>query len=83
MAGGFLGADLEDFEMALFGRNVPIGGKPDGAMAVENDPPWAGVLAFPAVSPLGVTDPVLFIAPAYSGPLPEAASHLEVRRLGA
>lgn len=81
MAGGFLGADLEDFEMALFGRDVRIGRNPDGAMAVESNPPWAGVLAFPAVSPASAPDPVLFVAPAYTGPLPAAVDRLEVRRL--
>jgi hypothetical protein len=82
MAGGFLGADLEDFEMALFGRDVRIGRQPDGAMAVDSRPPWAGVLAFPAVSPASVADPVLFLAPAYTGPLPAAVDRLEVRGLG-
>lgn len=81
MAGGFLGADLEDFEMALFGRDVRIGHKSDGAMAVDRNPPWAGVLAFPAISPASVADPVLFLAPAYTGPLPAAVDRLEVRRI--
>lgn len=82
MAGGFLGADLEAFEMALFGRDVGLGRKPDGAMAVDRDPPWAGLLAFPTVSPAGAPDPVLFVAPAYADPMPEAVERLEVRRLG-
>jgi hypothetical protein len=82
MAGSFLGADLEDFEMALFGRDLRIGRRPDGAM-VEDDPPWSGVLAFPAVSPAGVPDPVLFVAPGFAGPLPAAVERLEVRRLTA
>lgn len=81
IAGSFLGADLEDFEMALFGRDVRIGRKPDGAMAVDRNPPWAGVLAFPTVSPASVADPVLFVAPAYTGPLPASVDRLEVRRL--
>lgn len=77
IAGSFLGADLEDFQNALFGRDL---GEPDGAM-VESNPPWAGVLAFPTVSPAGAPDPVLFVAPAYEGPLSAAVSRLEVRRL--
>ncbi len=81
IAGSFLGADLEAFEMALFGRDVRLGRKPDGAM-VESNPPWAGVLAFPTVSPAGVADPVLFVAPAYTDPLPRAVDRLQVRRLG-
>ncbi len=81
IAGSFLGADLEDFQMALFGRDVGTGRKPDGAM-VESNPPWAGVLAFPTVSPAGVADPVLFVAPAYTDPLPRAVDRLQVRRLG-
>jgi hypothetical protein len=81
LAGGFLGADLEDFEMALFGRDVGAGREPDGVMAIEKDPPWAGVLAFPAVSPASVADPVVFVAPGYKGPLPTPIDRLEVRRL--
>jgi hypothetical protein len=81
IAGGFLGADLEDFEMALYGRDLRIGRNPDGAMAVDSNPSWAGVLAFPAVSPASVIDPVLFVAPAYTGPLPASVDRLEVRRL--
>ena len=79
--GGFLGADLESFEMALFGRDVRPGREPDGAMAIDRDPPWAGVLAFPAVGVARVLDPVLLVAPAYTGPLPSAVERLEVRRL--
>jgi hypothetical protein len=81
IAGGFLGADLEDFEMALYGRDLRIGRNPDGAMAVDSNPSWAGVLAFPAVSPASVIDPVLFVAPAYTGPLPASVDRLDVRRL--
>lgn len=81
MPGGFLGADLEAFEMGLFGRDIRRGRRPDGAMAVDRNPPWAGVLAFPQVSPAGAADPVLFVAPGYSGPLPAAVDRLEVRRL--
>jgi hypothetical protein len=82
IAGSFLGADVEDFEVSLFGRDVRHGRKPDGAMATDRNPPWAGVLAFPMVSPAGAADPVLFLAPSYSGPsLPVALGRLEVRRL--
>jgi len=81
MAGSFLSADLEDFEMALFGRDVRRGREPDGAM-VEPRPPWSGVLAFPTVSPAGTPDPVLFVAPGYAGAFPSAVARLEVRRLG-
>ena len=73
---------VEDFEMALFGRDVRTGREPDGVMAVDSNPPWAGVLAFPAVSPASVVDPVLFVAPAYTGPLPASVDRVEVRRLG-
>lgn len=58
-----------------------LGRLPDGVMARERRPPWAGVLAFPAVSPAGATDPVLFVAPAYAGRFPGALDRLEVRRL--
>ena len=81
LQGGFAGADLEDFENALFGRDVRLGRRPEGVMAVDRDPPWAGVLAFPHVSPARVTDPVLFLAPGYDGVLPAAVDRLEVRRL--
>lgn len=80
MAGGFVGADLEDFQNALFGREPR---RPDGAMVGEANPPWAGVLAFPQVSPASAPDPVLFVAPGYSGSFPAAVAQLEVRRLGA
>lgn len=78
MAGGFLGADLEDFENALFGRDPR---QPDGAMATEANPPWAGVLAFSQVSPAGAPDPVLFVSPGYDGGFPDALNRLEVRHL--
>jgi hypothetical protein len=68
--------------MALYGRDLRIGRNPDGAIAVDSNPSWAGVLAFPAVSPASVIDPVLFVAPAYTGPLPASVDRLEVRRLG-
>lgn len=81
LLGSFAGADLGDFENALFGRDVGPGHEPDGVMAVDTDPPWAGVLAFPTVSPAGAADPVLFVAPAYTGGFPDAIERLEVRRL--
>jgi hypothetical protein len=80
IAGSFLGADLDDFENALYGRDPR---RPDGAMATDLRPPWAGVLAFPTVSPAGVPDPVLFVAPLYAGAFPIAIERLEVRRLTA
>jgi hypothetical protein len=79
--GGFGGADLEDFANALFGRDVNGGVEPTGVM-IEDDPPWAGVLAFPSLSPAGAGQPVLFVAPRYAGPrLPAALKRLEVHRL--
>jgi hypothetical protein len=79
--GSFLGADLDDFEMALYGRDVRLGREPDGAM-VEDDPPWAGVLAIPTMSPASAEQPVILMAPRYLGPpLPAAMTQLEVRRL--
>ena len=79
--GGIAGADLEDFANALFGRDVRPSAVPTGVM-VEEDPPWAGVLAFPSVSPAGAAEPVLFVAPRYAGPpLPVAIERLEVHRL--
>lgn len=81
MQGGFGGADLEDFEAALFGLDIRGGRRPDGAMVRDQNPPWAGVLAFPTVSPARVVDPVLFVAPTYSSTFPAALERLEVRRL--
>jgi hypothetical protein len=81
LQGSFGGADLEAFEHGLFGRDVGRGRVPDGVMAVDNDPPWSGVLAFPRVSPAGADDPVLFVSPRYTGPFPDAVARLEVRRL--
>jgi hypothetical protein len=81
LQGSFGGADLDDFENALFGLDARLGRAPDGVMARDRRPPWAGVLAFPRVSPAGGADPVLFVAPAYSGSFPEAVNRLEIRRL--
>lgn len=81
LQGSFAGADLEDFEHGLFGRDIGRGRAPDGGMANDNDPPWSGVLAFPRVGPAGADDPVLFVSPRYEGPLPDAVARLEVRRL--
>lgn len=79
--GSLLGADLDDFEMALFGRDVRLGRAPDGAM-VEDNPPWAGVLAIARTSPASADQPVIFLAPRYQGsPLPAAIADLELRRL--
>ena len=82
IAGSFLGPDLEDFEVALLGGDLALGLPADGVMAKERNPPWAGVLAFPRISPAGAADPVLFMAPGYRGPLPAAVERLEIRRLG-
>jgi hypothetical protein len=79
--GSFVGADLDDFERALFGTDVRLGRTPDGAM-VENHPPWAGVLVIPRISPASADQPVILLAPGYRGPaLPHALTELEVRRL--
>jgi hypothetical protein len=77
LAGSFIGADLDDFEQALLGG----GFVPDGVMANERKPPWAGVLAFPSISPASAADPVLFVAPGYGGPFPLTIERLEVRRI--
>lgn len=79
--GGFLGADLDDFDRALFGRDLRAGRPAQGAMAVDADPPWAGVLAFPDWSEASAPDPVLYVAPAFAGGFPDAVARLEVRRL--
>jgi hypothetical protein len=81
LRGGFTGADLDDFEMALFGRDVRIGRRPEGVMATDRHPPWAGVLAFPEAGVAVGRDPVLFVSPAYDGEFPAAILRLEVRRL--
>lgn len=79
--GGFTGAEMDDFEMALFGRDVRIGRRPDGVMATDRRPPWAGVLGFPEAGVAVGHDPVLFVSPAYDGELPVAILRLEARRL--
>jgi len=81
LQGGFGGADLEDFENALFGRDIWLGHRPEGVLATDANPPWSGVLAFLRVSSAGADDPVLFLSPHYNGPLPDAMARLEVRRL--
>ena len=69
------------FEMALYGRDVRLGHKPEGAM-VEDDPPWAGVLAIARIGPASAAQPVILMAPGYQGPLlPAAVTQMEVRQL--
>jgi hypothetical protein len=82
LLGGFAGADLDDFERALFGTDVRLGREPDGALARDREPPWAGVLAFPRASPAGADDPVVFLSPYFDGSLPRSLERLETRRLG-
>jgi hypothetical protein len=79
--GGFEGADLDAFESALFGPDASRGRKPEGVLARDRRPPWAGVLAFPRAGIAEGQDPVLFLSPFYSAELPTAILRLEVRRL--
>jgi hypothetical protein len=81
LAGSFMGPDVEAFDNALFGRDARTSERPDGAMVAEARPPWSGVLVFPTISPAIAPDPILFVAPSYTGPLPAAVARLEVHRL--
>lgn len=81
LRGGFEGADLEAFETALFGPDASRGRTPEGVMATDRRPPWAGVLAFPRIGVSEGQDPVVFVSPVYTAELPAAVDRLEVRRL--
>lgn len=81
LKGGFFGADLEAFETALFGPDANRGRTPEGVLARDQRPPWAGVLAFPRIGVSEGQDPVVFLSPFYIGDLPAAMDRLQVRRL--
>jgi len=85
-------SDLEDFDVALFGRSyercdqprqlVETGFKPDGIFnkrSDKNDPSFAGVLAFLKAGFNCCSEPVLYRHPRFSGILPEALLQLEQR----
>jgi hypothetical protein len=83
-----LGGDLEDFDMALFGRTcerlghfretVEVGFDPSGLFAQRRaEPPtYAGVLAFRDVGWRNVPDPILYLHSRFNGQLPEAINRL-------
>ena len=85
--------DLDDFDMALFGRTferlgysretVEIGFLGDGLFAKKRaEPPtYAGALAFAGVGWLNVPDPTLYLHSRYHGHLPQALTMLEQRTL--
>lgn len=87
-----IGSELEDFDRALFGRTyerrdwqhrlIETGFDADGAFTYNllrkvTPSTYAGVLAFLEVGFLGVSDPVLYLHPRFSGVLPEALLQLE------
>lgn len=94
--GGTLGASLEDYEIALFGRGVAqvdARGRvvarrfdPSGAFArpgSDREPSIAGVLAFTGMDLTRGREPVLFLHPRFRSHLPDALLALEVRTLTA
>lgn len=93
--GGALGAGLDDYEIALFGRSferlgpggrvVARGFERTGEFAKRGSggaPTIAGVLAYISMDVTAGRDPVLFVHPRFSGALPGALLRLEVRTLG-
>ncbi len=88
-----ISSEFEDFDMALFGRTserVDMNGKTvetgfdaDGLFATrrENDPTYAGVIAFLEVGFQKCPNPVLYLHPRFSGSLPSAFQVLERRSL--
>lgn len=92
--GGSLGAGLDDYEIALFGRtigHVDARGREvrqsfdhSGAFAKRgsgSSPTIAAVLAFTGMDLTAGRDPVLFLHPRFQGRLPAGLLRLEVRTL--
>lgn len=88
--------DMEDYDQALYGltfesvdhqgRTIRTGFHPTGVFGKQRSSPpvCAAVLAYTAVGFPGVTDPVLYLHPAFTGQLPEALlKRLQVRSLEA
>ncbi len=86
-----ISSELEDFNLALFGREVGFYDTParritktefraDGVFTRgSGDPTWAAVLAFVNVYMGGGADPVLYLHPRFRGELPEALMSIERR----
>lgn len=86
-----IGSDIEDFDRALFGRTysrvdwqgneVERGFEPDGVFMNTGDdaPTYAGVLAFLKTGFFGVSDPILYLHPRFSGIIPQPLLQLEQR----
>jgi hypothetical protein len=94
--GGALGAGLDDYEIALFGRSVSYvdgrgrevssGFDRTGVFAKRGSggpPTIAAVLAFTGMDLTVGRDPVVFLHPRFTGALPAGLLQLEVRTLGA
>ena len=88
--GGFGDHELEDFDIALFGRTVEYWGEdrrsfdPSGVFGSGVGPPkLAGALAFAGLGWRGGPDPVLYLHPRFDGQLPRALLDLRLRELTA
>lgn len=93
--GGALGASVDDYDIALFGRTferfdsngrvVERGFDSTGMFAKPRDgqPTIAGVLAFTGMDVTTGRDPILYVHPRFTGTLPAALLQLEVRTLEA
>lgn len=91
--GGALGAGLDDYEIALFGRSferlnesrvvVERGFDRTGLFASASTKPstLAGVLVYVGMDLTTGRDPVLFLHPRFRGKLPQAVLRLQVRTL--
>jgi len=86
-----ISSDFEDFDLALFGREVAAIDTETGRIVGTNfsadgvfnggggDPTWAAVLAFVNVYMGGGPDPVLYLHPRFRGELPETLMGIERR----
>jgi hypothetical protein len=93
--GGFAGHQVDDFDVALFGRSVAhydVDMKDTGRRSFNpsgifgrghGEPTFAGALAFADLGWTGGPDPILYEHPRFTGVLPSAVVRLRRRQLGA
>jgi len=80
--GGFGRYEVEKFDIGLFGRTVHGGGfDPTGVFGSGHASAFAGALVFADLGLYGGSDPIFYLHPAYSGPLPRALGRIRRREL--
>ena len=85
----FAGPDVEDFDQALFGQTVAYIGRgahsvghsflANGTLVADKTVPFAGVIAFLGMRMTGAADPVVYLNPHQSWPLPAGLAGHEQR----